>query len=43
MYHNFVIVHKTLGTTTAMAAGIIDLTWTLEEIIGSPNVKFFRL
>jgi multisubunit Na+/H+ antiporter MnhG subunit len=33
MYYNFARVHKTLGVTPAMAAGISDHVWTLEEII----------
>jgi hypothetical protein len=32
MYYNFARVHKTLGVTPAMAAGITDHVWTLEEI-----------
>lgn len=27
-------VHKTLGTTPAVAAGIADHVWTLDELIG---------
>jgi IS1 family transposase len=33
MYYNFARVHKTLGVTPAMAAGIADHVWTLEEIV----------
>ncbi|MBM3142893.1 MAG: DDE-type integrase/transposase/recombinase [Chloroflexi bacterium] len=33
MYYNFVRVHKTLAMTPAMAAGITDHVWTLEEIV----------
>lgn len=32
MYYNFARVHKTLGVTPAMAAGVSDHVWTLEEI-----------
>jgi len=32
MYYNFGRVHTTLGKTPAMAAGIADHRWTLEEI-----------
>lgn len=32
MYYNFARVHKTLGITPAMAAGVSDHVWTLEEI-----------
>ncbi len=34
MYYNFARVHKTLGETPAMAAGISGHVWTLQEIIG---------
>jgi len=33
MYYNFARVHKTLGITPAMAAGIADHAWTIEEIV----------
>jgi IS1 family transposase len=33
MHYNFCRVHKTLGTTPAVAAGIADHTWTLDELI----------
>jgi len=33
MYYNFARVHKTLGVTPAMAAGIADHVWTVEEIV----------
>jgi IS1 family transposase len=34
MYYNFGRKHKTLGTTPAVAAGITDHIWSVEEIIG---------
>lgn len=34
MYYNFGRVHKSLGVTPAMAAGVADHVWTLEEIAG---------
>jgi IS1 family transposase len=34
MYYNFARVHKTLKTTPAVAAGVADHVWTLEEIVG---------
>lgn len=34
MYYNFGRIHKTLRVTPAMAAGIADHIWTLEEIAG---------
>jgi hypothetical protein len=34
MNYNFAKVHKTLRVTPAMAAGLADHVWSLEEIIG---------
>jgi IS1 family transposase len=33
MYYNFCRVHKTLGTTPAVAAGVADHVWKLDEIV----------
>lgn len=33
LHYNFARVHKTLGVTPAMAAGVSDHVWTLSEII----------
>jgi hypothetical protein len=33
MYYNFARIHKTLRVTPAMAAGIADHVWSLEEIV----------
>lgn len=33
MYYNFCRVHKTLGMTPAMAAGLADHAWTVAEIV----------
>lgn len=33
-YYNFCRVHQTLGKTPAMAAGIADHAWTVEELVG---------
>jgi hypothetical protein len=33
-YYNFVRVHQTLKTTPAVAAGITDHVWTIEELVG---------
>jgi IS1 family transposase len=41
MYYNFVRVHKTLGKTPAMAAGITDHTWTIADIIALTEIKKF--
>jgi len=40
MYHNFARVHMTLKTTPAVAAGIADHVWSLDEVIAllaAPN------
>ena len=34
MYYNFVRIHKTLRVTPAMAAGVADHLWSVEEIAG---------
>jgi len=34
MHYNFGRIHKTLRVTPAMAAGITDHVWSLEEIVG---------
>ncbi len=34
MHYNFCRVHKTLGVTPAMEAGISDHAWTIEELVG---------
>jgi hypothetical protein len=36
-HYNFVRVHRTLRMTPAMAAGIADHIWTVQELIGSAN------
>jgi hypothetical protein len=33
MYYNFARIHKTLRVTSAMAAGLVDQVWSLEEIV----------
>jgi IS1 family transposase len=33
-YYNFCRVHKTLGTTPAVAAGVAEKPWTLDDLIG---------
>jgi hypothetical protein len=32
MHYNFARIHKTLRVTPAMAAGLVDHVWSLEEI-----------
>ena len=39
MYYNFARVHKSLDMTPAMAAGITDHVWSLEEIIGLLDIS----
>ena len=34
MHYNFCRVHQTLGTTPAVAAGVADHVWSLDELIG---------
>jgi hypothetical protein len=34
MTYNFARKHMTLGTTPAIAAGIADHIWSIEEVIG---------
>jgi IS1 family transposase len=34
LHYNFARVHQTLRTTPAMAAGIADHVWSIEEIVG---------
>jgi hypothetical protein len=33
MHYNFCRVHKTLGMTPAMAAGLADYSWSVGEIV----------
>ena len=39
-YYNFVRWHRTLGMTPAMAAGITNHAWTLEELVGEALNKW---
>ncbi len=34
MHYNFARIHQTLRITPAMAAGVADHVWSLEEIVG---------
>ncbi len=40
MYYNYVRVHKTLNTTPAIAAGITDRVWSLEDIVNLTGKNF---
>jgi hypothetical protein len=33
MYYNFARVHRTLGVTPTMAAGVVDHVWSIEDIV----------
>jgi hypothetical protein len=33
-HYNFCRVHQTLGTTPAVAAGVADHVWSIDELIG---------
>ena len=37
MYYNFVRIHQTLRVTPAMAAGVSDHVWSLEDMIKLMN------
>jgi hypothetical protein len=41
MHYNFARVHKTLRITPAMAAGITDHVWSLEEIAMLADAALF--
>jgi len=43
MYYNFTRVHKTLSVTPAMAAGITDHVWAIDEIIALTDNKIFSV
>jgi len=34
MFYNYCRVHATLGTSPAVASGLADHVWSLEELIG---------
>ncbi len=42
MHYNFVRIHTTLKTTPAMAAGIADHVWSVEEIVGLLDARVAR-
>lgn len=39
MYYNFVRIHKTLRATPAMAAGVTDKLWSMEDIVNLIDQK----
>jgi hypothetical protein len=36
-HYNLVRLHKTLRVTPAMAAGVVDRLWLLEELVDRPS------
>jgi IS1 family transposase len=40
-YHNFVRVHQTLGTTPAVAAGIVNRPWKVSDLVELADVAAF--
>ena len=40
MYYNYVRIHQTLRVTPAMAAGVTDRLWDLEDIVELMNWNF---
>jgi hypothetical protein len=42
MYHNFVRVHQTLGTTPAVAGGIASRKWKIEDLVDLIDTPMFR-
>jgi IS1 family transposase len=42
MYHNFVRVHQTLGTTPAVKAGIVARKWKIEDMVDLIDTPMFR-
>ena len=42
MYHNFVRVHQTLGTTPAVAAGLVSRKWKIEDMVDLIDTPMFR-
>ena len=34
MYYNFVKIHQSLRMTPAMAAGVTDRLWEIEDLVG---------
>ncbi len=41
-YYNFCRIHGSLRVTPAMAAGIVDHMWTLEELVAVPRKEVER-
>lgn len=41
-YHNFVRVHQSLGTTPAVAAGIVSRKWKIEDMVDLVETPMFR-
>jgi hypothetical protein len=43
MHYNFCRIHQSLKTTPAIAAGIADHVWSLDEVVAlmNPNRQWF--
>ncbi len=39
MFYNFVRIHKTLKVTPAMAAGMTDRLWSMEDIVARIDAR----
>ena len=39
MFYNFVRIHKTLNVTPAMAAGVSQTLWTMEDIVARIDAR----
>ena len=39
LWYNFVRIHKTLRVTPAMAAGIADRLWSMEDVVAMSDAR----
>ena len=42
MHYNFIRVHQTLGTTPAVAAGLEEKAWGLEQVVEMTEAYWLR-
>ena len=40
VYYNFVRIHRSLRVTPAMAAGLVDELWSMEDVVGHIDQRF---
>jgi hypothetical protein len=40
-YHNFVRVHQTLKTTPAVAAGVVNRKWKIDDLVELADIPVF--